>query len=109
MGYVYVLRRKDTNHYKIGRTKNLEQRLKSYKLPFDCDLIHVIKCGRKHSSLEIENFIHFKFSPYRINGLMICGSRPREWFELSDSDLVHIKLLKDTDCPHQVHIFRMLL
>lgn len=84
-GHVYVIKG-ERGAYKIGKTNNLDNRLKLFhvKLPFDIHLIHAIPSG----DIDLlEKELHQKYDAQRING---------EWFELSDEDIEEIKKLEQT-------------
>jgi len=78
-GYVYVL--KSAYGYKVGRTRNLPQRMRAFgvKLPF---LYSIQLCAWFDDHIEAENSYHKAFSAKRING---------EWFDLSDEDIDNIR------------------
>lgn len=80
-GYVYVLTAlHDDTVYKIGRTNNPSDRLRTFnvKLPFDVEYLHVIKTSDMHA---LEGQLHRKFGSKRVNG---------EWFKLDNDDLDYI-------------------
>lgn len=78
-GYVYLLK-DDNDNYKIGLTKNLESRMKSFtSLPYKIELIHYFESNNMSSD---ERKLHNKFSDKRISG---------EWFKLSTEDVEYIK------------------
>lgn len=81
-GYVYLIQ-SISQHYKIGRTRNPKDRLRTFnvKLPFEVDFIAVIRT-KDMFSLEAE--LHQRFGDKRING---------EWFDLSPDDVAYIKNL----------------
>lgn len=76
-GGVYVINIKDTNKYKIGYSKNLEARLKSFRTgsPFKINLTHQV-ITRHYKSLE--KHLHELFKYKRVRG---------EWFTFQEEDL----------------------
>ena len=81
-GYIYFIKEFHSNTYKIGKSKNIVERLRMFnvKLPFEWELIHSIKVD--DYSL-IEKLIHKEFSDKRISGT--------EWFNLDEEDIERIK------------------
>lgn len=81
-GFVYLLQ-SPTSAYKIGRTKNPENRLKTFevKLPFEVEFVCLIKTP--HMSV-LESQLHARFADKRVNG---------EWFDLLPEDVEYIKSL----------------
>lgn len=79
-GYVYILRA-ESGQYKIGRSKNPSDRLKTFsvKLPFRVDYEIVIPSSN-HKALE--RALHERFAAKWING---------EWFALSPEDIAALK------------------
>lgn len=79
-GYVYLLQ-SPTGAYKIGRTINPANRLKTFtvKLPFEVEYICTIKTP---DMVALEQELHARFASKRING---------EWFALNDEDIAYIK------------------
>lgn len=82
-GYIYLLK-SPTSAYKIGRTRNPKDRLKTFsvKLPFEVEYIALIPTD---DMVELERVLHARFDHRRING---------EWFELSPDEVAYIKELE---------------
>lgn len=80
-GFIYVI--KSDLGYKIGKTKNIDDRLKIFnvKLPFQWQF-YMLYPSLIYSEIEIA--LHTVFSKDNING---------EWFNLNQQDLDSIKLL----------------
>lgn len=78
-GYVYLI--KSNNYFKIGKTKNIKQRISSLQTSSatHIELIHTIKTSNYH---KIEKELHKKFENQHIKG---------EWFNLSEEDIEYIK------------------
>lgn len=79
-GHVYLLQ-SVTGHYKIGRTSNPANRLKTFtiKLPFEVEYVCVIACEDMY---RLEWDLHEKYESKRVNG---------EWFNLSPEDVEYLK------------------
>lgn len=79
-GYVYLVK-SVTGFYKIGRTVNPHNRLRTFnvKLPFEIEYEHVIQTNNMYA---LESKLHAQFADKRVNG---------EWFNLTDSDVGQIK------------------
>lgn len=79
-GYVYLLK-SPTGAYKIGRTKDPTNRLKTFevKLPFEVDYVCVIQSNDMYG---LEADLHAYYADKRING---------EWFALTSDDVEQIK------------------
>lgn len=80
-GYVYLLREANGTHYKIGRTRNPENRLRTFsvKLPFQVEYDHLIQTDDMYA-LEAE--LHQRFAHCRVDG---------EWFALTPDEVAHIR------------------
>lgn len=81
-GYVYLIK-SPTGYYKIGRSKNPNNRKKTFgvQLPFEVEFEHLIKTDDMET---LETELHLYFSHLRVNG---------EWFDLSADDVAYIKSL----------------
>jgi hypothetical protein len=79
-GYVYLLQ-SSTGYYKIGRTKDPQNRLATFsvKLPFEVEYEHIISSSNMN---KLERKLHALFADKRVNG---------EWFDLSPDDVAYIK------------------
>lgn len=79
-GYVYLLQ-STTGAYKIGRSINPHNRLKTFevKLPFEVEYVCVIATD---SMVALEAALHGRFADKRVNG---------EWFALTPDDVEYIK------------------
>jgi hypothetical protein len=83
-GFVYLIQ-SSTGFYKIGRTKNPDDRLRTFgiKLPFEVDYVCTIPT---EDMIGLETQLHNQFRDRRING---------EWFDLSKYDVEYIKSLAE--------------
>jgi len=81
-GYVYLL--KSGEHYKIGRSTEIEKRIKqiSISLPEPVELVHTIKTDDPSG---IESYWHRRFDDQRAGG---------EWFKLGPAELKAFKRRK---------------
>lgn len=79
-GYVYLIQ-SPTHAYKIGRTVNPDNRLRTFsvKLPFEVEYVCVIATQDMYG---LEADLHERFAGKRLNG---------EWFALSPEDIDYIK------------------
>lgn len=80
-GVVYFIR-DDKGRIKIGKAKNIKERMGEYtKLPFEPEIIHLIESDDYHAT-EIQ--FHELFAEKRLRG---------EWFDLTDKDIEMIKTI----------------
>lgn len=79
-GFVYLIQ-SPTGTYKIGRTINPADRMKTFtvKLPFEVEYTCVIPADDMY---YLERTLHAQFADKRVNG---------EWFKLSPEDVEYIK------------------
>jgi hypothetical protein len=77
MSYVYLLN--DTESYKIGVAKNVEQRIKTLQTgnKVRIDLIYKFKTD---TPFKLEKILHRQYSQYK-------SDRLGEWFDLPDSEV----------------------
>lgn len=80
-GYIYLVRELSESHVKIGKTRNIKDRVRTFsvKLPFKVETIHELLVKDMH---DAEKVLHRHFSRSRVGG---------EWFELTDDDIDLIK------------------
>lgn len=80
--FIYLVNWVGTNKYKIGRTKNINQRCRDFSvlLPFKTKLINWLIADK-----EIEGKLHTFFKEFRING---------EWFELTQKEVEFFDKIK---------------
>lgn len=89
-GYVYLIHEYHKYSYKIGKAKNVENRLRIFnvKLPFEWDLVHTIPSKDYHAT---EKLLHEAFKAKRI--------KDTEWFELDETD---VERFKRAEFPEEV-------
>lgn len=75
--FVYFIKNTETNRFKIGRTKNVEERLCQLQTGNDCPLV-LYKIIPSENSAELETSLHNKFADYHIRG---------EWFAISEEQI----------------------
>lgn len=91
-GYVYILNEINGVHYKIGRTKNPSDRLRTFeiKLPFEIEYDLLIQTNDMY---DLEKTLHTRFADKRVDG---------EWFKLTTVDLQQIQdeYCDNNPCTH---------
>lgn len=82
-GYVYLVQ-SPTGYYKIGRTVNPRNRIKTFgvQLPFEVEFVALIQTPNMH---QLEQELHDRFAMKRGQG---------EWFALDQHDVDYIKGLE---------------
>lgn len=83
--YVYVVSL--LGYYKIGRTKNVSNRLRSITSALPPEPITLVMSERVYSSVRVENYLHKLFVNKRVHG---------GWFRLTSDDLVEIRIILDS-------------
>ncbi len=83
-GYIYLIKLKNMNYYKIGKSQLPEDRLNLFevKFPIDFEIIHKYFISGYDQE---ENRLHNLFSEKRIK---------QEWFDLSEEDVEYICSIK---------------
>jgi hypothetical protein len=86
-GYVYIFQEYLNGSFKIGKTKHINKRMNLFnvKLPFEHQLVHLIKSGNHH---QTEIAFHKHFANQRLEG---------EWFALDADDVKWLRNEKYTD------------
>jgi hypothetical protein len=84
--HVYIMLNSDSNHFKIGNSKNPAHRERTLQAQEPC--IHLIKFWPAHISIEKE--LHSIYKSKRIRG---------EWFDLSLTDLMDIRDFMKNNYP----------
>lgn len=79
-GFVYLIQ-SSTGSYKIGRTKNPDNRMRTFgvQLPFEVDYVCTIETADMYM---LEADLHRKYASKRVNG---------EWFSLTHEDVAAIQ------------------
>ncbi len=85
-GYVYLLQTDEEGVYKIGKTKDPEDRRKTFevKLPFDIQYLHLIET---ENMSRLESYLKTKFTR---EGKRLLGS---EFFQLTERDVDYVQSL----------------
>lgn len=91
---VYLFRWNDA--YKIGRSRNVNQRVKQLGLPSPPEIVHTIETS---NAPWAEAYLHARFAEQRIGG---------EWFRLAPSDVEYICGLKTLE-PLQSDLEEMIV
>lgn len=81
--FIYLIQNKETGHFKIGRTKNINKRIKQLQTGSSGELVLVDKFESDFAS-KLESYLHTIYSCYNTNG---------EWFDLCYSKVSEFKYL----------------
>ncbi|RIW30697.1 GIY-YIG nuclease family protein [Bacillus salacetis] len=86
-GYVYFVQEYLNGSFKIGKTKHINKRMNLFnvKLPFEHQLVHLIKSGNHH---QTEIAFHKHFAQQRLEG---------EWFALDAEDVKWLRSERYTE------------
>jgi hypothetical protein len=87
---VYIIGNREHKQYKIGKSKNVNTRLKSLSrppCPFKLELIATYPHG---DDALLEKFLHNKFASKRMTAPN--GGKDGEWFELTDQELLTVPI-----------------
>jgi len=77
MSFVYLIKTRDLEEYKIGFTKgNVEKRLKNLQTGCPSELV-LVECFESEFSTKIESSLHFMWDHYRVSG---------EWFYFPNNE-----------------------
>ena len=89
-GFVYLL--KSGDHYKIGRARSVDDRVKqiSPKTPLPVELVHSFPC---QDVAATEYYLHLRYQHRRTNG---------EWFALNRQEIDEVKSIKFMMSKHTV-------
>lgn len=82
-----MIRAGQTNLYKIGRTTNIDRRLRQLQT-MNSQQLTLVKLIRCHDAIATETNLHHKFKSYRCQG---------EWFELPDSAIEFINKFTESN------------
>lgn len=80
-GYVYIIQSQE--HYKIGRSRNPENRVKSYSSLPGIKLLHYFPADNMNKA---EKELHRRYSQQRVGG---------EWFELHPANVEYLCSIKE--------------
>lgn len=62
-GYIYLMRAGE--HYKIGKSTNVAQRMRQFQLPLPVELLHAIAVP---DMTQAENYLHKRFADQHVRG-----------------------------------------
>lgn len=71
-------------YYKIGRTWNIDQRMKTLSATLLPEPLTVVFSGRVYSGKRVEKLLHDRYAGKRVRG---------EWFTLDSQDLAEIQAI----------------
>ena len=78
--YVYILRSGNTNNFKIGVSKNIENRIKQLQTGAGIELELIYKSMICSNAFSIEKDVHKHFEEYRTFG---------EWFKINPTIVIN--------------------
>lgn len=76
-GYIYLIQEGKSSKYKVGMTKNLDNRITTHKVS-NCNNLNYVAYKYVDDALSIETKIKEEFNKYKISG---------EWFKFEDLQL----------------------
>lgn len=76
--YVYLIYSEANNAIKIGRAKNVEERLQALQTahPYPLKILKILEVSGKKAAIDLEKQLHQQFAEYRLLG---------EWFKASEA------------------------
>lgn len=95
MGYVYLICDPAQDAYKIGVTRNINQRrIKALQTGNACEL-HMITYVECEYPFRLESMLHAKYKSKKAHG---------EWFYLTTEDVIHFK----ETCEFEINIINLM-
>lgn len=84
--FIYLIQNKETGHFKIGRSKNIKNRMRQLQTGSSGELVLVDKFETNFAS-KLESYLHTIYLSNRTNG---------EWFDLCYSEVAKFKSICET-------------